>query len=179
MRRFSRQYPKGIHWYLLYMPKVFLYSLWLLLLLLFLAYPLWKSGSQYYQAKKLELMLFEQIELEAKQKQLLQHLQKKVSERQDTQKNTQKLAELHQQLSDLSQESAISFDMQVSNKSLLRVELDLYTSFHEFIEYFDLLFQDILANWSIDSLRIERGNHSEHPGLLHIAIHLFSEELRE
>ncbi|MFC0308980.1 hypothetical protein ACFFHK_04575 [Gallibacterium trehalosifermentans] len=173
------RFPKGIHWYLLHLPNHLLYLIGLFLLLLLLSYPIWKNWTLFQQIATLEARLASESALMLKQQQTLQHLQKRVSERQDTQKNTQKIATLHQQLTDLSDDTSIRFDMQMSNKDLLRVELHLYASFQDFIENFDLLFQVILADWAISSLRIERGAESDQLGVLHIAIHLFSEELRE
>ncbi|OBX08415.1 hypothetical protein QV08_04185 [Gallibacterium salpingitidis] len=178
MTKLPLKYPKGLHWYLLYLPNYMLYLVWLLLLVSIVAYPLWQNWTIHQRISALKQTLVELTSLEHKQQQILQLLQQRVSEGRDSQKNTQKLDKLHQDLTELSSEQAFTFDMQMSNKDLLRVDLRLHIAFQSFIEHFDLLFQSILANWAISSIQIERNPDPDSHGLLSISIHLFSEELR-
>ncbi|OBX11820.1 hypothetical protein [Gallibacterium genomosp. 3] len=178
MSKRATKYPQGIYWYLLYLPTYWLALLWLVALFVILAYPVWQNWYSDYRLSQLKATIAELAIAEQRQQNILQALQKKVNEQQDTQSNTQKIAILHQQLTQLSQDTEIHFDMQMSNKDLLKVDLHLYTSFQDFIANFDLLFQSIFAEWAISSIRLERDSDTTGYRRLHISIQLFSEMRR-
>lgn len=179
MATLSAKYPKGIYWYLLYVPNFMLYLTCLGLLLLVVAYPLWQNWQVYQGVRELTPKV-EQLRLQQQQQQqILQILQKRVSDRRNSQQNTQKLDQLHQQLTAVSQTQNFSFEMQISNKDLLRIDLRLHITFQQFIESFDQLFQIILAHWAIAAFQIERDPEPSAYGMLFVSIQLFSEDMRQ
>ncbi|ERF79422.1 hypothetical protein [Gallibacterium anatis] len=169
------KYPKGVYWYCLNLPHYWLACGWLFLFIVICAYPLWQSWQRSQQIADFSQQIADLRLKTAQQQQILSSLQKRVSERLSSKQNTRKLSDLHQQLSQFAADMGdLRFEMQVNNNETVKVELQIYMEFQQFIMNLDLLFQSILAEWAVSSVKLERDPML--PRVLHISIQLFAEE---